>query len=187
MGHFEDSVLAVRAKIQQKKLGEIETPLLPASTLIATLMPQPSVEKDWEQTMGRLIVIRHILEWVASQNEGLYINLARLEGLCCRDAKQREEKTYHSRKRQYLSALGEICELYYLSHDWKDIEFMSPGLGMKKIMLCLDEQHMQAAVSGHIIFLTREFPFLVTFDRTQLAFVCAAKEAIPGSTVHMKI
>ncbi len=187
MGNFMDSFVAAREKFKQQKeilLGSTSSRKEhPVSSLMSRI---PSME-NWEHVMERLLVVRHILEWVAEENEGLYVNLARLEGLCRMEAKVGREKEYDLRKRQYLSALGKICELYYRVHGWQDIEFLSPGLGMKRILLCLDEPAIKKAPPHFVVFFVHEFPFLVTFDRQQILFACAAKEGVPGSTIYSEI
>lgn len=187
MGSLTDAVLNIREQYKIKNQQLSTAPVQQVVAPVQSLMPQSSISQNWERTMGQLMATRHVIEWLAGENEGLYTNLVRLEGLCRTESKMGKWKEYDLRKRQYLSALGKICELYYQVHGWKDMEILSPGLGMKKIVLCLHEESAAKAPSHCTVFLVREFPFLVTFDRDQILFACAAKEGIPGSTIHMEL
>ena len=150
--------------------------------------PPPDVEvavtplvRDWQHVMTMLLALEPVYTWAYLIQPGVVVDLATLEDACLVAAENAHAKEYHRLRDTYLSAVGELCERYWLAtvaDPWIDI--VSLGLGCQPLRL-YGQIPATFPPDSPPAFFAREIPTLLITPLSAFEAIYNTKAAIPGS------
>jgi hypothetical protein len=187
MGKLVDMAEEAIRKERARKAALRPAPPLPTSpaTPIQDHMAAQTERLLWERIQNKLSCLSQIYAWIM-EDEHLLRRVQLLEHRCTSAAEQHRTTDFHAAKVQYLTTLGELCEVYYLAHaTWDVHELVSFRLKMRRVYLARTQEaldtHLPTLPAGAVCFLAREFPFLLVATPQQIEDIVTTKLAIPGA------